>query len=444
MTAVADHAGPAPEALAGVLRAMRRRRLVALSVPVFLVVYLAYVFVAFDVASLLREARWDNAEILLRDSYSHKVHVTQARGDATVVAVEGHRRGTYAPEALPDWVTIEADGTTRIELPRGHAVAYLPDGRVTYDHPDWGLIEIRRGPEGLSTNIAGEPPDWISASATRVALTTEAGRLTVTRNTAETFRYFWGWPLFFFTVESPYYGQPLGAILWGPQLDPARSNLAGAWADFWGNPMWRHGDVAWAIGETALMAFLGTAGAAMLALPLAFAAARNVTPLTPLRFLIRRVFDFLRGVDALIWTIALSRAFGPGPLTGTIAIILTDAGTFGKLFSEAIENMDERQVEGVASTGAPLVARWRFGVIPQLVPVFASQILYAFESNVRSSTIIGAITGGGIGLMLTQAMQTQNDWEDVTYYVILIVLMVFALDALSGRLRRRIITGKAP
>jgi phosphonate transport system permease protein len=208
--------------------------------------------------------------------------------------------------------------------------------------------------------------------------------------------------------------------------------------------MWRHGDVAWAIWETVLMAFLGTIGAAAVALPAAFLAARNVGPIAALRFLLRRVFDFVRGVDALIWTIALSRAFGPGPLTGTLAILVTDTGTFGKLFSEALENIDERQVEGVTSTGARPLQRWRFGVLTQIVPVLASQVLYMFESNLRSSTIIGAITGGGIGLLLTQAMQTGKDWEDVTYYVLLILFMVFALDAVSGRLRRRIITGGAP
>jgi phosphonate transport system permease protein len=80
-------------------------------------------------------------------------------------------------------------------------------------------------------------------------------------------------------------------------------------------------------------------------------------------------------------------------------------------------------------------------VIPQVTPVFLSQILYFFESNTRSATIIGAITGGGIGLFITQAIQTQKDWEEVTYYIVLIVLMVIAMDWLSGILRRRLIKG---
>ena len=155
----------------------------------------------------------------------------------------------------------------------------------------------------------------------------------------------------------------------------------------------------------------------------------------------RRGFDFLRGVDGLIWTIVLSRAFGPGPLTGSLAILLTDTGSFGKIFSEAIENVDDKQIEGVASTGAKPLQRYRFGVIPQITPVLLSQVLYFLESNTRSATIIGAITGGGIGLLLTQAIITQKDWEEVTYYIVLIVIMVMLMDTFSGWLRSKLIKG---
>jgi phosphonate transport system permease protein len=268
-------------------------------------------------------------------------------------------------------------------------------------------------------------------------IVTDAGRLTVTRNRTEVFKYTTGWELFFFTLDSPYH-----SMSWGQIASSALSGQAGAiMQDFWTNKMWRHGDVAWAIVETILMAFLGTFGAAIIALPLGFLAAKNFTPLGTLRFAARRVFDFLRGVDGLIWTIVLSRAFGPGPLTGALAILLTDTGSFGKMFSEALENVDDKQIEGVASTGAKPLQKYRFGVIPQVTPVLLSQILYYFESNTRSATIIGAITGGGIGLFLTQAIITQKDWEEVSYYIILIVIMVIAMDTLSGWLRRKLIQG---
>ena len=181
--------------------------------------------------------------------------------------------------------------------------------------------------------------------------------------------------------------------------------------------------------------------AAIISLPIAFLAASNFTPIRLVRFGVRRVLDFVRGVDGLIWTIVLSRAFGPGPMTGALAIAITDSGTFGKTFSEALENIDEKQTEGVRSTGANYLQRARFGVIPQVVPIILSQVLYYLESNTRSATIIGALVGGGIGLYLTQAISTQKDWEEVCYYMILIVLMVMLMDTFSGWLRRKLIRG---
>ena len=160
------------------------------------------------------------------------------------------------------------------------------------------------------------------------------------------------------------------------------------------------------------------------------------------RFAMRRVFDFVRGVDALIWTIILARAFGPGPMTGALAIMITDTGAFGKQFSETLENIDEKQVEGLRSTGANAIQRARFGVLPQITPVLLGQVLYSFESNTRSATIIGAIVGGGIGLLLTQAISTQKDWEEVAYYLMLIIAMVIIIDSISGWLRRKLIKGE--
>lgn len=150
---------------------------------------------------------------------------------------------------------------------------------------------------------------------------------------------------------------------------------------------------------------------------------------------------FFTIVDGLIWTIILARAFGPGPMTGALAILITDTGSFGKKFSETLENIDEKQVEGVRSTGANALQRARFAVIPQITPVLLGQVLYNFDSNTLSATIIGAIVGGGIGLLLTQAISTQKDWEEVACYMVLIILMVIGIDTLSGWLRRKLIRG---
>ena len=419
----------------------RRKRVMGFAIPAVIAAYFVYIFFAFDLPGLAQRANMDNAITLASDSWSHKVHVTRDNRTGEIsYAVEGERKGRYPEGARPDWVT--GDDVITIDLGGDHIVRYLPDNRTEIEIPGFPLIEVQAEGRSLASNLPDALPDWISASNRRIGITTPEGRITLTGARTEVFNYFPGWELFWFTLDSPYHGQSFGTILFGDQLDPTRGNLSGAVSDWWNNAMWRHKDVAWAIGETILMAFLGTMGAAILALPLAFLAAKRFSPLMLLRAATRRLFDFVRGVDALIWTVVLARAFGPGPLTGTLAILITDTGTFGKIFSEALENVDQKQIEGVASTGAKPLQRYRFGVIPQVVPVLLAQILYFLESNTRSATIIGAITGGGIGLMLTQAIQTQKDWEEVAYYIVLIVVMVMFMDWFSGWLRGKLIGRK--
>lgn len=417
-----------------------RKKMVSIVVPCAIVAYLIYVFFAFDVAGLAQRASTENALKLVSDSYSYKTHVTRdnRNGDITV-AIEGDRKATYPEGESPDWVTL--GDTTVIDMGAGHEVTFAPD-LVTYVIPDFGTITAAPDRRGVNATFPTDAlPNWINASKNRLTVTTDEGRLTVTKNRTEVFNYFFGWELFWFTLDSPYYNHSVFDIVFGPRIDPERANIVGAVQDFWNNSVWQHSTVIWALFETILMAFLGTCGAAMVALPIAFLAARNFTPFMALREVVRRGLDFLRGVDALIWTIVLARAFGPGPMTGALAILITDTGTFGKIFSEALENVDNKQIEGIQSTGANPIQRYRFGVIPQVTPVLLSQLLYFLESNTRSATVIGAITGGGIGLMLTQAIITQKDWEEVSYYIILIILMVMAMDWISGKLRDRLIKG---
>ena len=422
----------------------RTKRRIAFAVPVVIVAYLTYIFISFDVAGLAARARLDNAKILLSDFWSYKTHVTRdnASGNLTV-AIEGEKKGIYAPGDLPEGVTVQGD-TTTIDLEDGYLVTYDSAG-ARFVVPGYGVIDIRPNGEKLLLDAPLPLPDWINVSDTRISVTTDQGRFAYSRSKVETFRYQPGWELFFFTLDSPFSRKAVGAlaslVISGDRIDPSRSNLGLMLSESWTNKMWHHRDVAWAMFETLLMAFLGTMGAAVISLPLAFLAASNFTPFRAVRFALRRVFDFVRGVDGLIWTIILSRAFGPGPMTGALAILITDTGSFGKMFSETLENIDDKQIEGIRSTGANAVQRARFGVIPQITPVLLSQVLYYLESNTRSATVIGAIVGGGIGLLLTQAIITQKDWEEVSYYMVLIVLMVMAMDTFSGLLRRRLIKG---
>ena len=419
----------------------QRKRTISFGIPAAIAVYLVYIFFAFDLPRLAERANMSNALTLASDTWSYKVHVTRDnRSGGITYSVEGERKGRYPVGQRPNWVY--GDEVLTIDLGGDHVVRYLPDNKTEVEIPGFPLIEVQAEGRNLSTNLPENLPEWISASNRRISINTPEGRITMTGARTEVFNYFPGWELFWFTLDSPYHGQSLGTILFGEQLDSARSNISGALSDWWNNAMWRHKDVAWAIGETILMAFLGTMGAAILALPLAFLAAKRFSPVMLIRAATRRLFDFVRGVDALIWTVVLARAFGPGPLTGALAILITDTGTFGKIFSEALENVDHKQIEGVSSTGAKPLQRYRFGVIPQVVPVLLAQILYFLESNTRSATIIGAITGGGIGLMLTQAIQTQKDWEEVAYYIILIILLVMFMDWVSGWLRGKLIGRK--
>lgn len=416
---------------------IRKRSLRTMAIPAGVIIYLIYIVFAFDLAGVAGRARTDNAALLLRDFWSYKTHVTlDSRSGLVTTAIEGSRKMTYSEGQEPAWVHREG-AVTRVGLP--DAVVLLQEGRIQVDREGHAPITITPLRSGITWQGVDGTEDWISASPTRVDLALGSARVTVTKTRVEVTRRFAGWELFFFTLDSRYHGMGPLALAGVAIQDPAQ---IGAMAhDFWTNKVWHHGDVFWALAETVLMAFLGTCGAALIALPLAFVAASNFGVSRLLRQAARRLFDFLRGVDGLIWTIILSRAFGPGPLTGSLAILLTDTGSFGKLFSESLENIDPKQVEGLRSTGAGPLQRARWGVLPQVAPVVLSQVLYFLESNTRGATVIGAIVGGGIGLLLTQAIQTQQDWEHVAYYIVLIVLVVMAMDWLSSVLRRRLIKG---
>jgi phosphonate transport system permease protein len=190
--------------------------------------------------------------------------------------------------------------------------------------------------------------------------------------------------------------------------------------------------------ESLAMAFLGTVLAVVVALPLALLGAGNVIGNVLLRFSVRRLYDGLRGVDTLIWALIFVAAVGMGPFAGILALAVPDIGTLSKLFSEALESADRRQVEAVRAAGANRVLAVRLGLIPQVAPVMLSQILYTLESNARSSTVLGIVGAGGIGLALADRIRI-NNWDEVAFIVLLILAMVAAIDFVSRRLRLKII-----
>jgi phosphonate transport system permease protein len=196
------------------------------------------------------------------------------------------------------------------------------------------------------------------------------------------------------------------------------------------------------LGETLAIAFLGTLLAAILAFPLGFLAARNVLPNWLARFATRRFLDTVRSVDTLIWALIWINVVGLGPFAGVLAVMTSDFGSFGKLFSEAVEAADRKAVEGVTSTGGNHLHGVRFGLLPQVLPVIAGQVLYFFESNTRSATIIGIVGAGGIGQYLYEEIKTL-EWQQVSFLVLLVLVTVSLIDFVSGRLRTAIMSGSA-
>lgn len=193
-----------------------------------------------------------------------------------------------------------------------------------------------------------------------------------------------------------------------------------------------------AMGETLSIAFLGTLLGAMLALPISLLAARNIIPSVFLRFPARRFLDSIRGVDTLIWALVWINVVGLGPFAGVLAIATADFGAFGKLFSEAIEGADRKQVEGIRAAGGSKLHEIRFGLMPQVLPVLAGQILYFIESNTRSATIIGIVGAGGIGLQLAEQIRVL-EWQKVSTLILMILVTVAMIDFISTRLRFAII-----
>ncbi|MGG7566452.1 phosphonate ABC transporter, permease protein PhnE [Rhodovulum sp. DZ06] len=440
-----DEVGAGPDAARG---RIRRRSLLTIGFPALALVYLGYAWVAFDVPGLIEKSRPERAAILASDAVSYKTHVTaDLRRGGIEVAVEGERLATYDPAALPVWAQVDGN-VAQADL--GNGVRARIDGKtLALFVPGYGEITATASAAGVETVLpAGPVPDWLIVRGNKLDARTPMGpRAQVSRAKIELHRFHFGWEHFWFDFRSPLQGLGWGELaalaLSADRIEPGMSNAWFMVQEFLGNQEWQHRAVFVAVFETLMMAVLGTLTAAFVALPLAALAARNFSPSGTVRFAVRRLFDLLRGIDMLIWSLIFIRAFGLGPLTGALAIAFTDTGTLGKLFSEALENVDEKQIEGVHAAGATRLQKWRYGVLPQIAPVFVSQGLYYLESNVRSATVIGALGAGGIGLMLVETMRTSRDWENTAWIVALTIALVSVMDAVSTRLRRRLIDGGA-
>jgi phosphonate transport system permease protein len=405
-----------------------------------MLVYLTFCFFFFDVGGALATGKWDRASIYVQDWYSWRAQ-PRLRFEGDRVVATWSSRGQYRDDTPIEWLTPRADGSMSVTF--GSEANRLEITTTATDvYVDGTAYRVLIGPDGAEAppNV----PPAIEQDGTKVLVDYGfAGSVEIRPNQVFVQRRFLGWANFFFDQDSVYWdlgaGQVLGLLVSGDRIDPARSNVELAFDDFLGNKVWQHADILSKLAQTLVMAFVGTLTATLVAFPLAFLAARTITPNRPLNWLMKRSFDFLRSIDMLIWALFFTRGFGPGPIPGIAAIFFTDTGALGKVYAEALENVDDKQREGVKSVGASSAAVNRYGVVPQVLPVFISQSLYFWESNTRSATVIGAVGAGGIGLKLLEAMGTNSDWDKVAYMVLLILIVVFTFDNISNAVRSRLI-----
>ena len=188
---------------------------------------------------------------------------------------------------------------------------------------------------------------------------------------------------------------------------------------------------------TVEIALLGTAVAATLALPLGFVSARNVAP-PRVFYPARAVLNLFRSVDTLVYALIFVAAVGLGPFPGVLAVVAYTTTSLAKLYSEAIEGIDPGPVDAVTATGATRLQILRYGVLPQVLPLFLSYVLYRLETNIRAATVLGFVGAGGIGFYL-QTYLRMIDYPAASTALLVTIVMVMAIDALSSRLRARLV-----
>ena len=185
---------------------------------------------------------------------------------------------------------------------------------------------------------------------------------------------------------------------------------------------------------TIQIAVWGTALAAVVGAPFAILASSNVSPQWIVQP-VRRLMDSCRAINEIMFALFFVVAVGLGPFAGVMALFVHNTGVFSKLYSEAVEAIDPRPVEGIRATGARKIPEIVFGVIPQVIPLWSSFILYRLETNVRSATTLGIVGAGGIGQTLYESIRSFQ-YGETAAQIIVVIVTVMALDLISARLRK--------
>jgi phosphonate transport system permease protein len=216
-------------------------------------------------------------------------------------------------------------------------------------------------------------------------------------------------------------------------LENGQSVLSNPAEWFWGWKKWLA-----LMGETLLMAYVGTLLGAAAALALCFLASKNVTANTTVVFITRRFLEFSRTVPEMVFALIFVVAFSLGPLPGILALAIHSTGALGKLFAEVVENIDMKPVDGVVSTGGSWLHKVRFAVLPQVASNFASYALLRFEINVRGAAVLGFVGAGGIGQTLLEVIR-KFYYADISALLVMIIATVMLIDAVTERVRHKLL-----
>ncbi|WP_274649751.1 phosphonate ABC transporter, permease protein PhnE [Paenibacillus humicola] len=197
--------------------------------------------------------------------------------------------------------------------------------------------------------------------------------------------------------------------------------------------------VGYLLIQTIAIAFLGTLVGSVLAIPIAFLAASNMVP-KPVSWLIRLLLIVIRTVPALVYGLMFIRVTGQGPFAGVLTIGITSVGMLARLYVDAIEELDTRVLESMTSIGCGTFEKIRYGVVPQLLSMFMSIMIYRFDMNMREASILGLVGAGGIGAPLIFAMRSYK-WEQVGALLIGTVVLILIIELVSNKLRMKLIKG---
>lgn len=197
--------------------------------------------------------------------------------------------------------------------------------------------------------------------------------------------------------------------------------------------------VAYLLLETFCIAFLGTVVGAFISLPLAFLSASNLVP-KPVAFIGRALIAAIRTIPAFVYGLMFIRVTGPGPFAGLLTMSLCSIGMVTKMFIECIEDLDKRILESLDAAGCTTFQKIRYGILPQLIPDFASTVIYRFDMNLRDATVLGLVGAGGIGAPLIFAMSSYR-WNEVGSILLGLIVLVMIIEWISAKIRVRLARG---